>query len=75
MRVSGRDRLQAAERLIASSSYQNLDDEAKLEKLKKLNDDYDSAIELDRGRFRPHSVEILNILQEIYDNEWGAEQE
>ena len=75
MRVSGRDRLQAAEKLIASSSYQGLDDEAKLEKLKKLNDDYDSAIELDRGRFRPHSVEILNILQEIYDNEWGAEQE
>ena len=75
MRVSGRDRLQAAEKLIASSSYQGLDDEAKLEKLDKLNDDYNSAIELDRGSFRPHSVEILNILQEIYDNEWGAEQE
>ena len=75
MRVSGRDRLQAAEKLIASSSYQKLDDEAKLERLDKLNDDYNSAIELDNGRFRPHSVEILDILQEIYDNEWGAEQE
>lgn len=75
MRVSGRDRLQAAEKLIASSSYQKLDDEAKLERLDKLNDDYNSAIEFDNGRFRPHSVEILDILQEIYDNEWGAEQE
>ena len=75
MRVTGRDRLQATEKLIASSSYQKLDDEARLEKLNKLQEDYNSAIELDRGSFRPHSVEILNIFQEIYDNEWGAEQE
>ena len=75
MRVSGRDRFKAAEELISSDSYQSMGDDERLKLLNKLSENYNSAVELDRGRFRPHTIELLNIFQDIYENEWGVDEE
>ena len=75
MRVSGRDRYEAAEKLLSSGKYKTMADKEKLDALNKLSENFNSAVELDRGKFRPHTIELLNIFQDIYENEWGKDEE
>ena len=71
MKVSGKDRYAAIEKLMSDRKYQNSSDYEKLEMLNKLNDDYKSAIEYDRrGDLRPHSIQLLHIMENIYRNDY-----
>jgi hypothetical protein len=75
MRVSCRDKYEAAEKLLSSEKYKRMADKEKLDALNKLSENFNSAVELDRGKFRPHTIELLNIFQDIYENEWGKDEE
>jgi len=70
MESAGKDRYMRVEEFMASSKYERLNDEEKIEALNDLNSKYYSkAISFDRGRLMPHSEELLKIIQEIYDYE------
>lgn len=70
MAAAGKDRYRRAEELINSRKYERMSDEEKVEALNDLNSKfYSKAISIERGRLLPHSEELLNIMQEIYDNE------
>lgn len=70
MAAAGKDRYRRAEELINSRQYQKMSDEERLEALNDLNSKYYSkSIAIERGRLLPHSEELLNIMQEIYNNE------
>lgn len=69
MEVSGKARYKELEDLTSSSKYEKLTDYEKLEAVNKINENYDSAIEIDRLKLRPHSITLLDIFQEIYENE------
>lgn len=74
MAAAGKDRYMRASELISSRGYLAMSDEEKLEALNDLNTKYYSkAVSIDRGRLLPHSEELLNIMQEIYNNERGEE--
>ena len=67
MAVSGKARYAEIEELITSEKYFRLSDQEKLEALNELNQNYNSQIEIERGRLKPHSIELVRIMQEIYD--------
>ena len=70
MRVSGRERYAEIEQLMASEAYQKMNDDARVEALNEIADNYNSVKEIDnRGRFRAHTLELFKIMQEIYERE------
>ncbi|NBW41796.1 hypothetical protein EBR25_12455 [bacterium] len=70
MAAAGKDRYARAEELISSEKYQRMNDEEKIEALDDLNKQfYSKAVAIERGRLLPHTVELLKIIQEIYDDE------
>jgi hypothetical protein len=69
MEISGKERYAMAEELISSYKYENMTDEEKIEALNEVNDSFNSIKEYDGRRLRNHSIEIVNIIEEIYQNE------
>lgn len=70
MRVSGRQRYAEIEQLMTSEAYQKMNDDARVEALNEIADNYNSVKEIDsRGRFRAHTLELFKIMQEIYERE------
>jgi hypothetical protein len=70
MRVSGRERYAEIEQLMTSEAYQKMNDDARVEALNEVADNYNSVKEIDsRGRFRAHTLELFKIMQEIYERE------
>ena len=69
MEISGKERYAMAEELISSYKYENMTDEERIEALNEINDSFNSIKEYDGRRLRNHSVEIVNIIEEIYQNE------
>ena len=67
MVASGKERYAEVEDLMNSEKYQNMSDEDKVEALNEINENYNSAIEKNRGEFREHTKVLFDILQEIYD--------
>ena len=71
MKISGKDRYSKIEKLMSGRKYQNSSDYEKLDMLNELNDNYKSAIEYDRrGSLRPHSIQLLHIIEDIYKNDY-----
>lgn len=73
MEISGKERYAMAEELISSYKYENMTDEERIEALNEVNDSFNSIKEYDGRRLRNHSVEIVNIIEEIYQNERAEE--
>ena len=70
MEVAGQDRYRLVEEVMADPRYAQMSDKKKLEVLNNVNDFYRSTIELDnRGMFRPHTVAVLDFIEEMYRNE------
>lgn len=69
MEASGKERYAEVEKFISTERYAKMNDEEKVEALNEIADNYNSAIEIDRGRFRNHTLVLFDIMQEIYDNE------
>ena len=70
MEVAGQDRYRLVEEVMADPRYAQMSDKKKLEVLDNVNDFYRSTIELDnRGMFRPHTVAVLDFIEEMYRNE------
>ena len=67
MTASGRERYAEIEALMRSEQYAKMDDEERIEALNDLNDNYNSAVEMNKGQFREHTKVLFDILQEIYD--------
>ena len=70
MAVSGQDRYSAVARMMDSGKYRDASDYEKLRMLNKLNDDYKSAVEYDRGEFRPHTIQLLYMIEKIYRDQY-----
>ncbi len=80
MKVSGKERYQKVERLMATRDYVNASDYERVEMLNDLNKDYAKALQLVSLGYRsraqelmPHSIELLNIMEEIYLKQSGEE--
>jgi hypothetical protein len=69
MAIAGQERYKEAEALINSTNYRNMSDEERLEALNEINDNYSSVKEYDGGRFKKHTIAILDIMQKIYEDE------
>jgi hypothetical protein len=70
MEIAGQDRYRLVEEVMADPRYAQMSDKKKLEVLDNVNDFYRSTIELDnRGMFRPHTVAVLDFIEEMYRNE------
>jgi hypothetical protein len=68
MELSGKERYKAVQSLISSSEYSKMSDDNKLEALNSINKKYKSKIAMDEGKFMPHTIELLNIVQDIYES-------
>lgn len=67
MAVAGQERYGMAQELTQSEYYSKLSDKQRLEILNKLNDDFRSVKELTRfGMFRPHTIMIFDMIEEMY---------
>jgi hypothetical protein len=76
MRVTGQDRYQRIQDFMSSSKYQGMDDRERVKVLDKMQKDYyNSAISFERGKLLPHSIKLLDLFQDIYENEWGKDEE
>ena len=69
MAIAGQERYEEVEALINSTNYRNMSDEERLEALNEINDNYSSVKEYDGGRFKKHTIAILDIMQKIYEDE------
>ena len=69
MEASGKERYAEVEAFMETEEYNAMDDEAKVEALNDINDNYNSAIEIHDGKFRNHTKVLFEIMQEIYDSE------
>ena len=70
MAIAGKQRYVAAEQLIGTEEYLNAGPFRRLEMLDELNQKFSGVKELSEdGSFRSHTVEIMKIMQEIYDHE------
>lgn len=69
MEVSGKERYAEVERFMSTERYAKMNDEEKVEALNEIAGNYNSAIEINRGKFRNHTLVLFDIIQEIYDNE------
>ena len=70
MEVAGKQRYVAAEQLIGTEEYLNAKPLRRLEMLDDLNQNFSGVKELNEdGTFRSHTIEIMKIMQEIYDYE------
>lgn len=69
MAVSGKERYAEVESFMNSEKYQSMSDDKKVEALNEINDNYNSAIEYNKGVFKKHSLELFKIMQEIYESE------
>ena len=70
MKVSGQDRYSAVARMMDTQKYRDASDYEKVEMLNKLNEDYKSAIEYDGKEFRPHTVQLLYMIEQIYRDQY-----
>ena len=70
MKVSGQDRYSAVAKLMDTRKYRDASDYEKVEMLNKLNEDYKSAIEYDGKEFRPHTVQLLYMVEQIYRDQY-----
>lgn len=68
MAISGKERYQEVSTLMNSSKYASMNDAEKLEAINDINKNYDSAFEMDGSAMRTHSLRILNIMQDKYEN-------
>lgn len=73
MAIAGKERYQQLEMLINSFDYQNMSDDERVEAMDQINDMYNSVKEYDGRQFRNHTLEVLDIIQEIYES--GEQQE
>tara|TARA_Y100000289_G_C3931177_1_gene156521 strand:- start:497 stop:9928 length:9432 start_codon:yes stop_codon:yes gene_type:complete len=69
MEASGKERYAEVEQFMETEEYNAMDDEAKVEALNDINDNYNSAIEIHDGKFRNHTKVLFEIMQEVYDGE------
>lgn len=69
MEIAAKQRYIAAEELISSAEYQKEDKTGRLEMLNDLNTKFSGVKEMDGDEFRPHTIAIMEIMQEIYENE------
>ena len=69
MAASGKERYAEVEAFMATEKYAKMDDEERIEALNKINENYNGAIETNKGSFREHTKVLFDILQEIYDRE------
>ena len=73
MAIAGKERYQQLEMLINSFDYQNMSDDERVEAMDQIKDMYNSVKEYDGRQFRNHTLEVLDIIQEIYES--GEQQE
>jgi hypothetical protein len=72
--LANKDKYNEAVELYSSSSYGFMSNGEKLKEYSKINNSFNSAIELDkRNRFRPHTIEFLDILESKYMMQYGDE--
>lgn len=69
MEASGKERYMEVEAFMETEEYNAMDNEERIEALDDINDNYNSAIEINAGRFRNHTMVLFDIMQEIYDSE------
>lgn len=69
MEASGKERYAEVEAFMATEKYSKMDDEERVEALNEINGNYNSAIEMNRNRFREHTKVLLDIMQEVYESE------
>lgn len=69
MAIAGQERYAEAQAFINSYNYEYLTDEEKLKGLNEINSKYNSAKEYDGYRFKNHTIALLDIMQNIYEDE------
>lgn len=69
MKLSGKERYAELEQLTKTEAYKRANDAEKLEMLNEINKGYDSALEMKGELLRPHSIKILDLMQDRYENE------
>ena len=69
MAIAGQERYAEAQEFINSYNYEYLTDEEKLKGLNEINSKYNSAKEYDGYRFKNHTIALLDIMQNIYEDE------
>ncbi len=69
MKLSGKERYAKLEQLTKTDFYKKANDAKKLEMLNEINEGYDSSLEMDGYLLRAHSIKILDIMQDRYENE------
>jgi len=69
MKLSGKERYAELEQLTQTEAYNNANDAGKLGMLNEINKGYDSSLEMEGQMLRPHSLKILDIMQDRYENE------
>lgn len=67
MKISGRNRYEMSMEVIQSQEYQSANDQDKLAMLEDVANEFNSAKEYTDGGFEPHTIELFNIMQDIYD--------
>ena len=67
MKISGQNRYNAAMAVVESPEYKNANDQDRIEMLKDVNDEYNGAKEYNDEGFEAHTIELFNIIQDIYD--------
>lgn len=67
MKISGSNRYAMATEVVNSPEYQNANDQDRLEMLKDVADEFNGAKEYTEDGFEPHTIELFNIIQDIYD--------
>jgi len=72
--LANKDKYNEAVKLYSSNGYGRMSNGEKLKEYSKINNSFNSAIELDdRNRFRPHTIEFLDILESKYMMQYGDE--
>ena len=69
MKPSGKERYMEIEQLTKTEAYKKANDAKKLEMLNEINEGYNEPLEMDGQLLRPHSIKILDIMQDRYENE------
>jgi len=67
MKISGKNRYEMAMQVIQTQEYKSANDQDKLEMLEDVAGEFNSAKEYTDQGFEPHTIELFNIIQNIYD--------
>jgi len=67
MKISGKNRYDMALTIINSPEYKSANDQDRLEMLSDVADEFNGAKEYNEEGFEPHTIELFNIIQDIYD--------